>query len=65
MTNKVCVIGAGSTRYGRLDESIIEIALDASKDAINSAGITPDDIQAGYISINLQQAIILIQRKWF
>ena len=50
MTNKVCVIGAGSTRYGKLDESIIEIALDASKDAINSAGITPDDIQAGYIS---------------
>ena len=50
MTNKVCVIGAGNTRYGKLDESIIEIALDASKDAINSAGITPDDIQAGYIS---------------
>jgi acetyl-CoA C-acetyltransferase len=50
MTNKVCVIGAGSTRYGKLDENIIEIALAASKDAINSAGITPNDIQAGYIS---------------
>ena len=50
MTNKVCVIGAGSTRYGRLDEDIIEIALAASSDAINSAGITPNDIQAGYIS---------------
>jgi acetyl-CoA C-acetyltransferase len=50
MTNKVCVLGAGSTKYGKLDESIIEIALDASKDAIESAGITPNDIQAGYIS---------------
>jgi acetyl-CoA C-acetyltransferase len=50
MVNKVCVIGAGSTKYGKLDESIIEIALNASKDAINSAGITPKDIQTGYIS---------------
>ena len=50
MTNKVCVLGAGSTKYGKLNESIIEMALNASKDAIESAGITPNDIQAGYIS---------------
>jgi acetyl-CoA C-acetyltransferase len=50
MKNKVCVLGAGSTKYGKLNESIIEIALNASKDAIDSAGITPNDIQAGYIS---------------
>jgi acetyl-CoA C-acetyltransferase len=50
MPNKVCVLGAGSTKYGRLNEGIIEIALDASIDAINSAGIAPKDIQAGYIS---------------
>jgi acetyl-CoA C-acetyltransferase len=50
MLNKVCVLGAGSTKYGKLNEGIIEIALDASIDAINSAGITPKDIRAGYIS---------------
>jgi acetyl-CoA C-acetyltransferase len=50
MLNKVCVLGAGSTKYGKLNEGIIEIALDASADAINSAGIAPKDIQAGYIS---------------
>jgi acetyl-CoA C-acetyltransferase len=50
MRNKVCVLGVGSTKYGKLNESIIEIALNASKDAIDSAGITPNDIQAGYIS---------------
>ncbi|MGB8938269.1 MAG: thiolase domain-containing protein [Candidatus Nitrosopolaris sp.] len=50
MPNKVCVLGAGSTKYGKLNEGIIEIALDASIDAINSAGITPKNIQAGYIS---------------
>lgn len=50
MPNKVCVLGAGSTKYGKLNEGIIEIALNASIDAIDSAGITPKDIQAGYIS---------------
>src|SRR5581483_10364813 len=50
MTSKVCVLGAGSTKYGKLNESIIEIALNASKDAIDSAGISPRDIKAGYIS---------------
>ena len=48
--NNVCILGAGSTKYGKLNESIIEIALNASVDAIESAGITPKDIQAGYIS---------------
>lgn len=46
----VCILGAGSTKYGRLNESIIEIALTASVDAIESAGLSPKDIQAGYIS---------------
>ena len=32
------------------NESIIEIALNAPKGAIDSAGITPKEIQAGYIS---------------
>jgi acetyl-CoA C-acetyltransferase len=50
MREKVCVLGAGSTKYGKLNESIVEIALNASKDAIDSAGITPRDIKAGYIS---------------
>ena len=50
MKNNVCVLGAGSTKYGKLNDSIIVIALNASKDAIDSAGITPNDIQAGYIS---------------
>ena len=50
MREKVCVLGAGSTKYGKLNESIIEIALKASKDAIESAGITPRDVKAGYIS---------------
>ena len=48
--NNVCILGAGSTKYGKLNESVVEIALNASVDAIESAGISPHDIQAGYIS---------------
>jgi acetyl-CoA C-acetyltransferase len=47
---KVCVLGAGSTKYGRLDDSISDITIQASVDAIESAGIEPKDIKAGYIS---------------
>ncbi len=47
---KVCVIGAGSTKYGKLDDSITDIAVQASVDAIESAGIQPKEIEAGYIS---------------
>jgi acetyl-CoA C-acetyltransferase len=47
---KVCVIGAGSTKYGKLEDSITDITIQASVGAIESAGIDPKEIQAGYIS---------------
>ncbi len=48
--NKVCVIGTGSTKYGKLNESIVELAVSAAEDAINTADITPKDIQYSIIS---------------
>ena len=48
--DKVCVLGAGSTKYGKLDDSISDITLQASVGAIESAGIESKDIKAGYIS---------------
>jgi len=48
--NKVCVIGAGSTKYGKSNESIVELAVSATNDAIKSANISPKDIQYGFIS---------------
>ena len=47
---KVCVLGAGSTKYGKLDDSISDITVQASVGAIESAGIEPKEIEAGYIS---------------
>lgn len=46
----VCVIGAGSTKYGKLDDSISDIAIQSSVEAITSASIDPKEIDAGYIS---------------
>ncbi len=48
--NKVCVIGAGSTKYGKLNDSIVELAVSAAKDAINTANLEPKDIQYSIIS---------------
>ncbi len=48
--NRVCVIGAGSTKYGKLNESIVELAVSAARDAINTANIEPKDIQYSIIS---------------
>lgn len=47
---KVCVIGAGSTKYGKLADNISDITIQASVEAIDSAGIEPKEIKAGYIS---------------
>ena len=47
---QVCVIGAGSTKYGKLEDSISDITIQASVGAIESAGIDPKEIKAGYIS---------------
>ena len=46
----VCVLGAGSTKYGKLEDSISDITIQASMDAIESAKIDPKEIGAGYIS---------------
>lgn len=46
----VCVLGAGSTRYGKLEDSIADITVQASAEALRSAGVAPKEIGAGYIS---------------
>ncbi len=50
LVEKVCVLGAGSTKYGKLSDSIADITTQASVDAIESAGIDPKEVDASYIS---------------
>ena len=37
----VCVLGAGSTKYGKLQDNLSDITIQASVAAIKSAGIDP------------------------
>ena len=46
----VVVLGVGSTKYGRLDATVIEMASQASVDAMNDAGIEPKEIEALYLA---------------
>lgn len=46
----VYVLGAGITKFGKSPLSARELALEASKNAILEAGISPTDIQAGFVA---------------
>ena len=51
------MLGAGSTKYGKLDDSISDITIQASAAAIENAGIEPKEIKAGYIQMFLVSQI--------
>lgn len=44
------MLGAGSTRYGKLDDGIADIATQATAAAIGGAGIDPKEVDASYIA---------------
>ena len=47
---KVYILGVGMTNFGKSDKLGRELAIQASMDAINDAGIRPKDIDATYVS---------------
>jgi acetyl-CoA C-acetyltransferase len=47
---QVYVLSAAMTKYGKSPLSARELALEASKKAIDEAGIKPNDIQAGFVA---------------
>ena len=56
----VCVLGGGSTKYGKLDDSISDITLQASVGAIESAGIEPKEIEAvSYTHLTLPTILLV------
>ena len=46
----VYVLSAGITKYGKSQLTARELALEASKKAILEAGISPADVQAGFVA---------------
>jgi len=47
---KVYVLGTGMTKFGKLEQSGRELAIEAASDAILEAGISARDIEATYVS---------------
>ena len=45
----VSIIGVGCTPFGKSDSSIIDLAIQSSVEAINSANVKYDDIQSIYL----------------
>lgn len=47
---KVYVIGTGMTKFGKLEQSGRELAIEAAKEAIQESGIASHDIESTYVS---------------
>lgn len=46
MTHDVYIIGSGHTRFGRLQQTLEELIVEAAQEAISEAGIAPSEIDA-------------------
>ncbi|MEH0295510.1 thiolase domain-containing protein [Agrobacterium sp. CCNWLW71] len=46
MKSEIYVIGAGHTRFGRLEQSFEELVVDATRQAVTDSGVGPEDIDA-------------------
>ena len=60
---KVCVLGAGSTKYGKLADSIGDITTQASVAAIDSAGIDPKEISKRKDFRNIRWNFFIYNRR--
>jgi len=51
MTHDVYIIGSGHTRFGRLQQTLEELVVEAARDAISEAGIAPSEIDAVFLGL--------------
>lgn len=49
MTHDVYIIGSGHTRFGRLQQTLEELIVEAAREAISEAGIAPSEIDAVFL----------------
>lgn len=49
MTPDVYIIGSGHTRFGRLQQTLEELIVEAAREAISEAGIAPSEIDAVFL----------------
>lgn len=49
MKHDIYIIGSGHTRFGRLQQTLEELVVEAARDAISEAGIAPSEIDAVFL----------------
>ncbi len=49
MDQDIYIVGSGHTKFGRLDENLEDIIVAAAREAVEEAGISPDEIDAVYL----------------
>ena len=52
ITDKVAIIGVGCTKFGELwDKDVEDLVVDAAYEALDDAGMSPEDVQAAWIGV--------------
>lgn len=49
MTNDICIVGSGHTKFGRLDQNLENLIVAATREAIEESGLDPADIDALFL----------------
>lgn len=49
MTGSICIVGSGHSKFGRLDQSLEQLIVEVTREAVEEAGIAPSDIDAVFL----------------
>lgn len=49
MTQDICIVGSGHTKFGRLDQNLEDLIIQATREAIDESGLDPADIDALFL----------------
>ena len=49
MEQGISIVGSGHTRFGRLEDNLETLIVEATREAVEDAGIAPEDIDAVFL----------------
>lgn len=49
MTKEICIVGSGHTKFGRLSETLEDMIVAATREAVTESGVEPADIDAVFL----------------
>lgn len=49
MTQAICIVGSGHTKFGRLEDNLEQLIVNATREAVEEAGVNPAEIDAIFL----------------